>query len=262
MSSASASPTPIAPDAPVAAFLFDMDGTIMDSHHVWRAALNEMCLKFIGIPITETPGKGDYGQSMEEVMANLFPMLTPDQFYAELNEKFARHCHEATILEGAEDMVLAAISATNGRVALVTNAPREQARHLIASHPFLKESFGEAIFCATDPIPADVSAHIAADVKAEADAAAAEGKEYDSTKLASKPSGALLLAGAARLGVDIRDCVMIGDAINDVRAAVNAGCRCIGINWKPGHTYSEATFNTDGPKAVTGVIKGSFKKSE
>ena len=255
MSSASASAAPIvAPDAPVAAFLFDMDGTIMDSHEVWNHVLNELCLQLRGTPITETECKAQFGKSMEEVIQNLFPHATVSEYYSVLETVFERHCHKATMLEGAAEMIAAAVKATNGRVALVTNCPHEQARHLIASYPVMKEAFGEAIFCALDPIPADLTAGLAAAVKAEADAAAAEGKEYDTFKIASKPSGVMLHAAAARLGVDINECVMIGDAINDVRAAVNAGCRCIAINWTPGHTYSEATFNTHSLAEVTTVI--------
>ncbi len=46
-----------------------------------------------------------------------------------------------------------------------------------------------------------------------------------------KPSPDPVLQAAAKLGVDPRECVVVGDTENDVRAGKAAGARTIGVTW-------------------------------
>ncbi len=44
-----------------------------------------------------------------------------------------------------------------------------------------------------------------------------------------KPHPEIFLAAAAKLGLEPRECLVVEDAVNGVRAAKAAGCRCLGI---------------------------------
>lgn len=242
--------------------LFDMDGTVMNSHPVWDTVLNEMCVKYRGTPMTQFEADNQLGWSMEEVADNLFPDIGLEEYYTTLEEGFIRYADSAKVLDGAKEMVSAAVRATGGKIALVTNCPLFLSRHLITRNPFLKESFGDAIFCAFDKLPEgdELPQNVAAIVKAEAEKAT-KSRTYDPTQIASKPSPVMLMLAAHYLGVDVTRCLMIGDAINDIKAGNNAGCGTIAINWLEGQTQPLAAFNTKSLPEVTAIIEERFTTS-
>lgn len=278
----------------VEAYLFDMDGTVMDSHEVWDRALNEMSIAHRGAPMSAHEAAVQIGWSMEEVLDIMFPKMDAATFRAEIEEGFIKHAHTAKLLEGAEAMVRAAVkNSTSGRTALVTNCPYFLTRHLIARNAFLSEAFGDAIYCAWDPlVPAvaaalggsasdasaasggSLSATSATEISSDAsncspvapnvaaqmvlDAAAAQGagRSFDASLVPSKPSPVMLQLAANRLGVNVQRCVMVGDAINDAKAGANAGCcATIGINWAAGESIAGASYNTSSLGEVTAVIE-------
>ena len=63
----------------------------------------------------------------------------------------------------------------------------------------------------------------------------------------SKPAPDIFLEAATRLGVKPKDCVVVEDANNGLRAAIAAGMKCI--------AYSGSTHNTDDLSAADVVVK-------
>ena len=55
--------------------------------------------------------------------------------------------------------------------------------------------------------------------------------ERESEGIGRKPSPDLLLAAARDMGVDINDCIYIGDSEVDIATAHNAGIKCVSVLW-------------------------------
>ncbi|MFM9050276.1 MAG: HAD family hydrolase [Actinomycetota bacterium] len=66
----------------------------------------------------------------------------------------------------------------------------------------------------------------------------------------AKPHGDGLVAAAERLGVDVRDCVMIGDSTWDHAAAADAGADFIGVPATPGAFASDVPTSSSLIEAV------------
>ena len=63
-----------------------------------------------------------------------------------------------------------------------------------------------------------------------------------------KPDGAPLLHIAAKMNIDVKKCVMIGDSKNDILAAQNAGMESIGVSY--GYNYNEHISDYNPTKVV------------
>ena len=63
-----------------------------------------------------------------------------------------------------------------------------------------------------------------------------------------KPNAAPLLYLAAKMNIDVKKCVMIGDSKNDIKAAKNAGMESIGVSY--GYNYNEHISDYNPTKVV------------
>src|SRR6267154_5537210 len=71
------------------AFIFDMDGVIVDSNPYHKIALQQFCIKH-GHPLTEEQLRTKiYGRTNKEWIAQLFGQLTPEQVARYADEKEA-----------------------------------------------------------------------------------------------------------------------------------------------------------------------------
>lgn len=110
------------------AFVFDMDGVIVDTNPYHKVALREFAAKY-GYSLTEEELiKKIYGRTNKEWIPNLFQRtLTPDEVarYGEEKEKLFRDLYEKDIHEvkGLTNFLEGAL-ALNVKLAIGTSAPR------------------------------------------------------------------------------------------------------------------------------------------
>ncbi|MEE1657389.1 HAD-IA family hydrolase [Microvirga sp. CF3062] len=115
------------------ALIFDMDGTLVHSDPVHLEAFAKV-LKPEGVAITEEIYHSTIiGRTNEAIFASLLPHLPVERHEAYANEKeatFRRMAQDLTPLDGLLNL-LEWVEARGIRIALVTNAPRLNADHML-----------------------------------------------------------------------------------------------------------------------------------
>jgi HAD superfamily hydrolase (TIGR01509 family) len=184
----------------VPAFLFDLDGTLIDSvyQHVlaWHEALEEVGLSLSVWRIHRRIGMSG-GLLVQALAREIGHHVTPEQ--AEKLQKrhavaFARYRHAVRPLPGAREL-LRHLSNADVRYAIATSGrPRTAAEVLQA-------------------------------LGVDADIPVITRKEVQR----AKPDPDLFLAAAQRLNVPIAHAIVVGDSVWDLLAARRAGCLGIGL---------------------------------
>lgn len=201
----------------VAALFFDLDGTLVDSVPDLTAAINVM-LRQLGLPAREEAQVRDWvGNGMDNLIHRA---LTNDMAGRAEPELFARakplykaaYAENVSVHSGLYPGVqrgLVALHTASWTMACVTNKPVEFATPLLAQmgigHFFSTVIGGE---CVAHP----------------------------------KPAPDALLLSAERLNVPISRGLMVGDSLNDVGAARNAGClvACVPYGYNHGQDIHDA----------------------
>ena len=186
-----------------AAVLFDMDGTLVDSEHLWLDA----------------------------------EIATMARLGSSWTEEDQRHCLGGPLERVAEYMV--AISGTTTAAEAVGTMLLDEMEHRLRSTPLAWRpgARGLLLECRTRGIP---TALVSASWNRLINAVA--GKIHDDIRMtafdavvagddvaASKPHPDPYLRAAALLGVDPRDALAIEDSPTGVRSAVSAGCRVVAV---------------------------------
>ncbi|MET0512005.1 MAG: HAD family hydrolase [Thermoleophilaceae bacterium] len=188
------------PRLPQPAFLFDLDGTLIDSvyQHViaWREALEEVGVSLAVWKIHRRIGMSgglfvtalsrELGQELDEETLSRLPDLHA--------EAFTRHYPGVRPLPGARDL-LARLDEEGIPWAIATSGAERtagRARELLG----LRANF--------PMVTRDLVRY-------------------------AKPDPDLFVTAAARIGVDIRDAIVVGDSIWDLLAARRAGALGIGL---------------------------------
>ena len=182
------------------AFLFDLDGTLIDSvyQHVlaWHEALEEVGFSLGVWRIHRRIGMSG-GLLVHALSREIGQRLTPEQAEA-LQERhaaaFARYRASIPLLPGAREL-LKQLSRAQVRYAIATSGRREGAQPAL-------ERLG-------------VTAEIPVITRQEVQRA--------------KPDPDLFLAAAERLNVPITRAMVVGDSVWDLLAARRAGCLGIGL---------------------------------
>jgi len=188
------------PEAPVPSFLFDLDGTLIDSvyQHVtaWHIAL-----EMIGIDLSVWRIHRRIGMSgglfVQALLRETGRTLTPQEI-SQLQEahavEYRKQAGSVTALPGAREL-LGTLSAAGVKWAIATSGMAATAR------PALELlGVGED----TPMVTRDLVRH-------------------------AKPDPDLFLAAAAMLGVEPRDSVVVGDSVWDLLAARRAGSLGVGL---------------------------------
>ncbi len=183
----------------LAAVLFDMDGTLVDSEKVWDVGLAELAARYGGALSAEARAEM-VGTSMTESMAILHgdigqPWRDETTSVDWLEERVKELFADGLIWRPGAQRLLAAVTAAGIPAALVT-ATR---RHLV---DVALETIGRTHF-----------------------AAVVCGDEVDETKPHPRP----YLTAATLLGVDIARCVAIEDSPTGVASALAAGARVLAV---------------------------------
>ena len=188
------------------AIIFDMDGTIIHTEHIWRKATHQVIANH-GIELTEKMHK-----ELELIMAGvglmrgcqiLIELLKLETKVEDLAKEknsiaLALLVNEIKFMEGFLEFYMQA-KKLNLKMALATNAD-DDALKLVNETLNLDKLFGKHLY--------NVS-HV--------------GGKY-------KPNPDMYIYAAKQLGYKPEECIAIEDSAHGVQAAVDAGLFCIGFN--------------------------------
>jgi HAD superfamily hydrolase (TIGR01509 family) len=189
------------------AIIFDMDGTIIDTEHIWEHATHTMIKKYSTIHMTPDIERelrfnitGLNHAKACQLLIDMFNMpITLEQIMHEksgmAHELYAQ---QARYMHGFEQFHRAA-QAYNLKSAVATNAIHETV--LITDQKLnLKQFFGEHLYSIS---------HV---------------------NNIGKPSPILYLHAAKQIEIDPTECIAIEDSAHGITAAQAAGMFCIGLN--------------------------------
>jgi beta-phosphoglucomutase len=184
---------------PQAAFIFDMDGVIVDSNPAHKVALKQFCKKY-GKDLGEDELREKiYGRRNQDWLVSVFGPLDPKtlQAYADEKEALFRQIYDRDIrpLDGLPEFLEAVRNEQIPR-AIATSAPRSNVDFTLA-----KTGLGPFFETILD------------------DKFVTHGKPHPEVYL--KAAGALSFAPG--------HCVVFEDSLAGVEAGKNAGCKVVGI---------------------------------
>jgi HAD superfamily hydrolase (TIGR01509 family) len=193
------------------AFIFDMDGVIVDSNPTHKIALKQFC-KEHGYDLSEKDLREKiYGRTNRDWLLNLFGDLDEETIrrYAEEKEALFRRLY--TDIEPLSGLIsfLNKIDELSIPRAIATSAPRANVDFTLD-----KTNTGQYFNTILD----------------------------DSFVTEGKPNPQIYLKSAAALGFDPAKCVVFEDSLSGVKAGRNAGCKVVGLTTT--HT-AEELYETD-----------------
>ncbi|MFJ3790837.1 HAD family hydrolase [Kitasatospora sp. NPDC090091] len=181
-----------------AAVLFDMDGTLVDTEHLWWQAAAELADE-LHRPLTESDAPEVLGQAVEHTAAHLHRVsgtaLSEAELAARLGDSFAGKVAAETVPRPGALALLAELRDARVPTALVSASPRRVVDMVLGT-------IGRDWFAVT---------------------LAAE--DTPRTKPAPDP----YLAAAERLGLDPAACVAVEDTPTGVASATAAGCAVLAV---------------------------------
>jgi beta-phosphoglucomutase len=191
------------------AFIFDMDGVIIDSNPFHKISLRQFCKKY-GHDLTEEQLREKiYGRTNKDWIVNVFGPLDEKTLKAYGNEKEALfrelYANDITALEGLKDF-LDKMDQQNIPRAIATSAPRENVDFTLS-----KTGTGKYFSIILD----------------------------ESFVSKGKPDPEIYLKTAAALGFKPEQCIVFEDSLSGVKAGKNAGCKVVGITT----THSKEELN-------------------
>jgi pyrophosphatase PpaX len=210
----------------VAAVLFDMDGTLIDSHDLIARAFREACRTVLGREPSDAEIMGRWGEPLPARLAAVDAGRVPELAAAYTAAYERDHDRLVRPFPGVPEM-LAALAARGIRMAVVTSKRRRTTEIGI-------ERLG-------------LAPYIAAAVSAE-DVAA------------PKPAADAVLEAARRLDTDAASACMVGDGVFDIQAARAAGLASVAALW--GSREREALlacgpdYVAERPQEVVSLVSG------
>lgn len=195
------------------AFIFDMDGVLVDSNPTHKIALQQFCREH-GFELTEQQLREKiYGRTNRDWLLNLFgdlPDETIRKYAWEKEALFRKLYHDIAPLNGLLTF-LKKMDAAGIPRAIATSAPRENVDFTL-EHTGIGPYFKTIL--------------------------------DDSFVTKGKPDPEIYLKSAAALGIAPEKCVVFEDSLSGVKAGKAAGCKVVGLTTT--HTdeeLSETDFN-------------------
>lgn len=192
------------------AIIFDMDGVLVDSEPVINLSVTEV-LKSLGIPAEEKDFLPLLGRGEDNLIAGVMRQHSSMPYTPAIKQKvyetYVSYIHKVKPFDGVRELIAAL---HNGGVpfAVASSADIVKVKANLGAMKVPQSLFGAII--TGDQI-----------------------KE-------KKPAPDCFLAAARALGMPPGDCVVVEDAVNGVRAAKNAGMRCIALLTSYGREDIEA----------------------
>ena len=180
------------------AFIFDMDGVLVDSNPTHKIALKQFCKKH-GYDLTEKELREKiYGRTNRDWLLNLFGKLDDKTVRAYAEEKEALFRELYTGIESLRGLhsFLEKLEARKIPTAIATSAPRANVDFTIT------RTHIERFF----PVILD-----------------------DSFVTTGKPDPEIYMKSAAALGFKPENCVVFEDSLSGVTAGKRAGCKVVGL---------------------------------
>jgi HAD superfamily hydrolase (TIGR01509 family) len=180
------------------AFIFDMDGVIVDSNPTHKIALKQFC-KEHGYDLSEKDLRERiYGRTNRDWLLNLLGELDEDTIrrYADEKESLFRKLY--TDIQPLKGLIAFLEKVEKARIprAIATSAPRANVDFTLE-----KTGIGKYFETILD----------------------------DSFVTEGKPNPQIYLKSAAALGLEPTDCIVFEDSLSGVKAGKRAGCKVVGV---------------------------------
>ena len=204
--------------------LFDLDGTLLDSAPDMLATVNRMRAARGAAPMPLEALRPHVSKGSRAMSAAAFPELGGEvapEMIREFLDLYEEELGRSSAPFDGVDALLAAIEADGARWGIVTNKPEYLARQVL---PRLGWEARSAILVGGDSLPQ------------------------------RKPHPLPLLHAAGELGVDVTDCVYVGDDQRDIDAARAAGMRSLVALW--GYRMAGDDPATWGGDALVDEVRG------
>jgi HAD superfamily hydrolase (TIGR01509 family) len=182
----------------LAAILFDLDGTLVNTDPIHYAIWQKMLLEY-GLEIDEAFYKSRISGGLNpEILKDILPQLSPEEKEKFADDKEAIFRQEAASLQRLPGLteLLAWSEKHQLKRAVVTNAPKANALFMLAALGL--ETAFDTIILAEEEI-------------------------------AAKPDPAPYKAALKRLGITAEQAIVLEDSPTGIRSAVGAGIRTIGV---------------------------------
>lgn len=182
--------------------IFDMDGLLLDTEHIYEAAVRDIAKSYnkeyphdVRMKVMGTTEQ----MTIKIVVEELKLPLSEEEFQNKFNEICRQRFYKLDLLKGA-DRLIQHLHQNKVPFCLATSSSQEMAEVKMGSHQGLFELFSHKVMGSTDP-----------EVKH------------------GKPSPDIFLIAAKRFKTkpDPSECLVFEDAPNGVKAAVSAGMQCV-----------------------------------
>ncbi len=200
--------------APLAALLFDLDGTLIDTAPEIADALNHTLAWLGRAPATPEQVRGWIGDGARALVDKALGSPCSDAVWQRFSAEYAACCGTSSQLYPGTQAMLQRLQAQGLKLAVLTNKEAVFAHRLLALHG-ISDRF--ALLVAGDSLPF------------------------------KKPDPRVVQHALAVLQVTADAVALVGDSVNDLRTARAAGLRC----WIVVHGYPAGSFTgVDTPDAV------------
>lgn len=177
--------------------LFDLDGVLVDSRRAWFDVLNALLAEDGLPPVDPSTFDASFGQSSEADAERFFAgRISTAELDARYDAAFPDHVGAVTLADLDAPRVLADLHHRGIRTAVVTNAPGQTSRAMLAAT-------GLTGLLETIVTPSDVAR--------------------------PKPAPDMLRVALERLGLTPGEAVLVGDSTSDAGAGRAAGVEVIGF---------------------------------
>jgi len=193
------------------AYIFDVDGTLLDSAEDICGAVQQVLLSTESSPVTFPYLRSFIGRHLIDLFQDVLPHYTPaqvDGLIAQYRTIYLGRKHQRTSVYPG---VAEGLAALQGRKATATTKGTPTTKAVLAQFGLI-EYFDHVQ--GTDGIPC-------------------------------KPAPDVILAAAAGLGAPLSDCLMVGDSPADMEAGKRAGVKTCAVRYGYGNPDQLAEFEPD-----------------
>jgi len=183
------------------AVIFDMDGTVLDTLQDLTNAVNYSLAQFKLPPVSDRQVRAGLGNGAGHLISRCVPAgcdeKTLNDVLAFYKPYYDEHCCIDTAPYPGVLPLMAKLKAAGIKLAILSNKPHT------AVQPLAEKFFGGLL----------------------------EFAQGESETVHRKPDPSGLFSAVKQLGLEVCDCVYVGDSEVDVQTGVNAAMDCIAVSW-------------------------------